>query len=117
MVQDVQDTQSTLHDIQEVNLSYLMLAQRLLRENAAAGMFRLGLRKDVADRILKLSPAQMIKLAASSALLCGFRLNDAQLLEALTQDVLGGILQQAHSTILLTQQSSDPQGAAAPVAV
>jgi len=101
----LQAQHTVLHDIQEVNLAYLMLAQRLLRENRAAGMFRLGVREEVADSILKLSPAQMLKLANSSALICGFRLNDAQLLSALTQDVLGGVLQQAHSTILLTQSN------------
>jgi len=106
-----------LHDIQEVNLSYLMLAQRLLRENAAVGMFRLGIREDVADRILQLSPAQMVKLAASSSLICGFRLNDAQLLDTLMQDVLGGILQQAHATILLAQQSTDPLCSTDPIIV
>jgi len=102
----VSESHPILHDIQEINLSYLLLAQRLLRENCAAGMFRLGLDEDVAASLLKLSPAQTVKLAASSSLLCGFRLNDAQLLQALTQDVLGGILQQAHSTILLAQQST-----------
>lgn len=101
---------SLLNDIQEVNLSYLMLAQRLLRENYAAGMFRLGFNEDVADIILKLSPAQMVKLASSSSLVCRFRLNDYELLSALTQDVLGGVLQQAHSTILLAQHAVEPQG-------
>jgi len=110
----VSESHSVLHDIQEINLSYLLLAQRLLRENLAAGMFRLGLREDVAASLLKLSPAQTMKLAASSSLLCGFRLNDAQLLQALTQNVLGGILQQAHSTILLTQQSICTQAAEEP---
>lgn len=98
---------SSLNDIQEVNLSYLMLAQRLLRENYAAGMFRLGFDADVAEIVLSLSPAQLVKLAGSSNLLCKFRLNDYQLLSTLTQDVLGGVLQQAHSTILLSQQSVD----------
>ncbi len=98
---------SSLNDIQEVNLSYLMLAQRLLRENYAAGMFRLGFDADVAEIVLSLSPAQLVKLAGSSNLLCQFRLNDYQLLSTLTQDVLGGVLQQAHSTILLSQQSVD----------
>ena len=101
---------SLLNDIQEVNLSYLMLAQRLLRENYAAGMFRLGFNEDVADIILKLSPTQMVKLASSSSLVCRFRLNDYELLSALTQDVLGGVLQQAHSTILLAQHAVEPQG-------
>ena len=100
------DGNSALNDIQEVNLSYLMLAQRLLRENFAAGMFRLGFDADVADIVLRLSPAQLVKLAASSQLICGFRLNDYGLLSSLAQDVLGGVLQQAHSTILLAQQGS-----------
>jgi len=100
-----QEQHDILHDIQEINLSYLMLAQRLLRENRAAGMFRLGVHEDMADSILKLSVTQMLKLARSSTLLCGFRLNDAEQLAALTQNVLGGVLQQAHSTILLTQSN------------
>jgi|SRR5690606_2235714 len=97
---------SSLNDIQEVNLSYLMLAQRLLRENYAAGMFRLGFDADVADIVLRLSPAQLVKLSSSSQLMCKFRLNDYDLLSSLTQDVLGGVLQQAHSTILLSQRTA-----------
>ncbi len=97
---------SSLRDIHEVNLSYLMLAQRLLRENFSAGMFRLGFNADVADIVLRLSPAQLVKLAGSSSLICGFRLNDYDLLSSLTQDVLGGVLQQAHSTILLAQRAA-----------
>jgi flagellar transcriptional activator FlhD len=98
---------SLLSDIQEVNLSYLMLAQRMLRENYAAGMFRLGFDTDVADIVMRLSPAQLVKLAGSSSLICKFRLNDYDLLSSLTQDVLGGVLQQAHSTILLSQKASE----------
>src|SRR3546814_4495042 len=77
---------SLLNDIREVNLSYLLLAQRLLRENLAAGMFRLGFDADVAETIIKLSPAQVIRLASSSSVLCGFRLNDGELLANLTHD-------------------------------
>lgn len=98
---------TALSDIQEVNLSYLMLAQRLLRDNYAAGMYRLGFDTDVADIVLGLSPAQLVKLASTNTLICGFRLNDYQLLSTLGQDVLGGVLQQAHSTILLAQRSPE----------
>jgi len=97
---------SLLSDIQEVNLSYLMLAQRLLRENFAAGMYRLGFDADVAETVLRLSPAQLVKLSACNTLICAFRLNDYDLLSTLTQDVLGGVLQQAHSTILLSQRAT-----------
>lgn len=100
----VEDT-TGLNDIQEVNLSYLLLAQRLLRHNFAVGMFRLGCSEAVAEVLLGLSPAQLAKLASVNTLICGFRLDDYKLLSALTQDVLGGVLQQAHSTILLSQQA------------
>jgi flagellar transcriptional activator FlhD len=93
-----------MQDIQEVNLSYLMLAQRLLRDNLASGMFRLGIGKDAADILLQLSPAQLVRLASSSSLVCGFRLDDATLLTSLTRDMLEGVLQQAHSTILLSRR-------------
>ena len=58
----------------------------------------------LADLLLHLTPAQLIKLASSSSLLCRFRFDDYNLLSALTQDVLGGALQQAHATILLARQ-------------
>lgn len=95
---------SLLTDIREVNLSYLLLAQRMLRDDYAASTFRLGFSNEVADLLLRLTPAQLIKLASSSSLLCRFRFDDYNLLSALTQDVLGGALQQAHATILLAKQ-------------
>lgn len=95
---------SLLADIREVNMSYLLLAQRMLRDDVASGMFRLGFSSEVAEVMMRLSPSQMVRLAASSSLLCRFRFDDVNMLSALTQDVLGGALQQAHATILLSRQ-------------
>jgi len=95
---------SLLNDIREVNLSYLMLAQRMLHDDYATSLFRLGFSEEVADILMQLSPAQLVRLASSSSLLCRFRFDDRNLLSTLTQDVLGGTLQQAHATILLAQQ-------------
>ena len=82
----------------------LTTAQRMLRDDYAASMFRLGFSNEVADILMRLSPAQLVKLASSSSLLCRFRFDDYSLLSALTHDVLGGALQQAHATILLAKQ-------------
>ena len=90
-VQQVEN--SLLADIREVNLSYLLLAQRMLRDDYTASMFRLGFSNEVADILMRLSPAQLVKLASSSSLLCRFRFDDYSLLSALTHDVLGGALQ------------------------
>jgi len=96
---------SLLDDIREVNLSYLLLAQRMLHDDYASAMFRLGFDEEVASVLMQLSPAQLVKLASSSSVLCRFRLSDDKLLATLTQGGMGGALQQAHATILLSQQA------------
>ncbi len=65
-----------LADIRDANLTYLMLAQTLVRGDRADALFRLGLSEDAADLIAALSPAQILKTASSNMLLCRFRVDD-----------------------------------------
>lgn len=92
-------------DIQEINLSYLMLAQKLLHQDFAMGITKLGINQDVATILLRMSPSQLVKLSSCGSVICNFRLNDYQILNALTSNSLDGILQQAHTEILMTQSS------------
>lgn len=109
---DNQDFDADMFDnIREVNLSYLMVAQHLLRQNLARGMFRLGLDEDAASILLKLSPAQVVKIASTGSLICAFRLNDASLLHALRLDDRGlpparAAANMHHISILLAQQAA-----------
>ena len=66
----------TYNDIKEVNLSYLMLAQNVIRRDKAEALFRLGISEESADMIAMLSPAQILKIASSPMLLCRFRVDD-----------------------------------------
>lgn len=70
------NTDQMLAEIREANLSYLMLAQSLIREDKAQALFRLGISEESADLIDTLSPAQIMKLASSNMLLCRFRATD-----------------------------------------
>lgn len=99
-----------LAEIREVNLSYLLLAQRLLQEDYSGAMFRLGLSTEVADLVRRLSLSQTVKLASSSSLLCRFRFDEGTLLSAVRQDALGGVLQQVHATLLLASQPVETIG-------
>lgn len=99
-----------LAEIREVNLSYLLLAQRLLNEDYSGAMFRLGFSAEVADLLRRLTLSQTVKLASSSSLLCRFRFDEGSLLAALRQDALGGVLQQAHTTLLLATQQAEVIG-------
>jgi flagellar transcriptional activator FlhD len=65
-----------LTEIREANLSYLMLAQTLIRQDREQALFRLGISEDTAALLNTLSPAQMMKIAAGNTLLCRFRMDD-----------------------------------------
>jgi flagellar transcriptional activator FlhD len=78
----MRDTQ-TLDSIRELNLSYLLLAQRLLNEEGEAAQARLGLSAEMAQTLTQLAPAQVDRLASSSQVLCFFRLGGDALLTGL----------------------------------
>jgi flagellar transcriptional activator FlhD len=65
-----------LAEIREANLSYLMLAQSLIRSDRDQALFRLGISEDTANMIGALTPAQMMKIASGNTLLCRFRMDD-----------------------------------------
>ena len=66
----------TLTEIREANLSYLMLAQNLIRADREQALYRLGISEDNARMIALLSPSQMMKIASGNTLLCRFRMDD-----------------------------------------
>ena len=65
-----------LAEIREANLSYLMLAQSLIRADREQALYRLGISEDTARLLVQLTPAQVMKIAASNTLLCRFRMDD-----------------------------------------
>jgi flagellar transcriptional activator FlhD len=73
-----------LAEVKNVNLSYLLLAQRLLRKDKAIGMSSMSISGKLADAILNLTIEQAERLAASSQLLCRLRLNDQIILSAIS---------------------------------
>ena len=70
------DSEQLLAEIREANLTYLMLAQNLIRKDRAEALFRLGLTEEAADLLGMLSTAQLLKIASSNMLLCRFRVDD-----------------------------------------
>jgi flagellar transcriptional activator FlhD len=65
-----------LAEIREANMTYLMLAQNIIRMDRSEALFRLGMSEDAAELIVSLSPAQIMKIASSNMLLCRFRVDD-----------------------------------------
>lgn len=92
-----------LMEIREANLSYLMLAQNLIRTDREQALFRLGVSEETADMIGALSPAQVLKIASSNTLLCRMRVDDELVWTLLTNHGKGGndSVSRLHANILM----------------
>ncbi|MEK8087994.1 flagellar transcriptional regulator FlhD [Aquabacterium sp. A3] len=93
-----------LQEIREVNLSYLMLAQSLIRSDREQALFRLGLSEQAAERLASLSPAQVVKVASSNTLLCRMRMDDDLVWGLLTNHGKGAAsdsVSRLHASILM----------------
>lgn len=105
------DQGQLLQEIREANLTYLMLAQNLIRQDRADALFRLGLSEESADLLAALSPAQLIKVASTNLLLCRFRIDDSMVWNLLTNHNLrksenDGVAR-LHAGILLAARHAD----------
>ena len=98
------NTDQILAEIREANLSYLMLAQSLIRTDRDQALFRLGVNEDTAALIGTLTPAQMMKIAGGNTLLCRFRMDDDMVWNLLTSHGKGAAndgMSRLHASILL----------------
>lgn len=105
------DQSQMLAEIREANLTYLMLAQNLIRQDRAEALFRLGLSEEAADLIGILSPAQIMKIASNNMLLCRFRVDDDMVWDLLTnhsaRKVENGSTAKLHANILMAGKFSE----------
>jgi flagellar transcriptional activator FlhD len=91
-------------EIRDANLSYLMLAQQMIRSDKAAAIFRLGIGNEIADLIESLSNAQILKLASTNMMLARFRFDDGAILGMLTNYNKDRELAHSHAAILMACQ-------------
>jgi flagellar transcriptional activator FlhD len=97
------NTDQLLMEIREANLSYLMLAQSLVRTDREQALFRLGISDEAAEMIAMLTPAQIMKLADSENLLCHMRAEDGLVWSLLTNHGKpgGDSVTRLHANILM----------------
>ena len=90
----------TYNEIKELNLTYLMLAQQLIRADRETAQYRLGIGADMADVIERLTPGQVLKMAGSNMVLCCFRFDDKLLLALLSSHERDRGTAHTHAAIL-----------------
>jgi flagellar transcriptional activator FlhD len=93
-----------LSEIREANLSYLMLAQSLIRSDREQALYRLGISEESASMIALLAPSQMMKIASGNTLLCRFRMDDDLVWGLLTnhgKSAANDVTTRLHASILM----------------
>jgi flagellar transcriptional activator FlhD len=97
-------TEQLMAEIREANLSYLMLAQSMVKEDRDTAMFRLGVTDHVARVLERLSPAQLLRMAASNMLLFRFRFDDSLIVDMLSDYGNGKLMAGSHAAVLMSAQ-------------
>lgn len=93
-----------LSEIREANLSYLMLAQSLIRADREQALYRLGISEESAQMISMLAPSQMMRIASGNTLLCRFRMDDDLVWGLLTnhgKSAANDVTTRLHASILM----------------
>lgn len=96
------DFDEYLPHIHDLNLSYLLLAQQLIRQDKFAAGFRLGLSEATIDNLKVLTLPQLMKLALTNQFICRLRIDDEFLIENLTKESRIEALQSIHTGIILS---------------
>ena len=97
-------TEQLHEEIKEANLSYMLLARQMIQQDREAAMFRLGISEEMAELISGLSPAQLLKMAATNMLLCRFRFDERLLLNMISDHDNDRMMAQTHAAILMVGQ-------------
>jgi flagellar transcriptional activator FlhD len=98
------NTSELTTEIKELNLTYLMLAQQMVRTDKDMAIFRLGINKDTANILAVLTPGQILKLANSNMVLCRMRFDDSLVFGLLANYSKDKTMAQSHAAILLAGQ-------------
>lgn len=88
-------------DIQELNLSYLLVAQRLLKEDPAGACFRLKISEELGELLASMSVKQIAQLANTGQLLFRPSLEGLEQLDKVVNNARDQGLSATHAALLL----------------
>ncbi|MBB3182890.1 flagellar transcriptional activator FlhD [Halomonas fontilapidosi] len=98
------ETNNLVSEIHEMNLAYLLLAQRLINEDRASARFRLKIDDEMADLIQELNARQLTRLSRVNQLLCHFGHDSAEHLRQLTHNPREQGLGPLHAALLMASR-------------
>jgi flagellar transcriptional activator FlhD len=98
-------------EIKETNLSFMLLAQQMIRGDKARAMSNFGVNEEMADLVAGLSPAQLLKMSASNMLLCCFHFDESLLLQMVSEHKKDGLLAKTSTATPKTKRVAEVMAA------
>lgn len=95
-------------EIRELNLTYLMLACRLLRQDRETAKLQLQLSDEMADYLLSLPSSKLSRLADVNQMLFKLRIDESERLKQLTHNERDQGMGQIHAALMLASASFAP---------
>lgn len=93
-------------ELEELNLAYLLLAQRLLHADRVSAIFRLKIDEEMADLLVSLSSRQLSRLARTNQLLCHFGHEGAERLRQVVDNPRDQGMGGFHASLLMASRSA-----------
>ncbi|ASK34783.1 flagellar transcriptional regulator FlhD [Alloalcanivorax mobilis] len=100
------DADTVLDEIQDINLTYLLLAQRMLKEDFATALFRLKIDPAMAEVLTSLSARQLGQLSRTNQLLFRLCFDNAEQVKKVTHNRREQGLGQTHAALLMACANS-----------
>lgn len=91
-----------LQKIYAFNLSYLLLAQHLIEQDAATAGFYLGINDGLISLLKTLPLSEVLRMASVDQLICQLRFDNESIVEVLTRHSRLEALQSIHTSIVLS---------------
>ncbi|SCB92095.1 flagellar transcriptional activator FlhD [Gilliamella intestini] len=88
--------------IHHLNLSTLLLSQKMIEKDKVMAMYRLGIDEQTADILSSLSTSQMLVLSETNQLIFQLRFENAEMMKKLTEESRIRDIKQMHTGILLS---------------
>ncbi|MCO6544797.1 MAG: flagellar transcriptional regulator FlhD [Gilliamella sp.] len=88
--------------IHHLNLSTLLLSQKMIEKDKVMAMYRLGIDEETADILSRLNTSQMLILSETNQLSFQLRFENAEMMKKLTEESRVRDIKQMHTGILLS---------------
>jgi flagellar transcriptional activator FlhD len=87
-------------EVRELNLAYLLLAQKMVKNDMLSAQVQLGVPESVVEKLQNMTFTQAIRIASTPMVMCSMRFDDPKLWDVMTDERRDQKLARLHTAIL-----------------